>query len=174
MKTALPCIALLSLLTAGQAAAMSLVSADIPPNATIAARHVYPRCGGDNLSPQLSWSGAPKGTQSFAVTMIDLDVKPHQWSHWILVDLPPATTSLPRGLKTPPGHAQVLNSDFGDAAYDGPCPPKGSGLHRYEVTVWALPTAVAPLRSGYRATDVVQRLSKLAIGHASFIGTVRG
>ncbi len=174
MKSTLPCVALFWLLTVGQAAAMSLASADIQPNSTIAARHIYTRCGGGNLSPQLSWSGAPKATQSFVVTMIDLDVKPHQWSHWILVDLPPTTTSLARGLKAPPGHAQVLNSDFGDAAYDGPCPPKGSGLHRYQITVWALPAPVAPLRSGDRATDVVQRLLKLAIDRASFIGTVRG
>ena len=174
MKTILPCVALLWLLTAGQAAAMSLVSADIAPNSTIASRHIYPRCGGGNLSPQLTWSGAPKRTRSFTVTMIDLDVRPHQWSHWILVDLPPTTTSLPRGLRTPPGHAQVLNSDFGDAAYDGPCPPKHSGLHHYQITIWALPSPVAPLRSGYRATDVVQRLTKLAIDHASLIGTVRG
>ena len=174
MKTMLRLVALVWLAAAGQAAALSLVSPDIAPNSAIAPRHIYTRCGGANQSPQLSWSGAPKGTQSFVVTMIDLDVKPHQWSHWILVDLPPTTTGLPRGLKTLPGHAQALISDFGEAAYDGPCPPKGSGVHHYQITVWALPVPVAPLRSGYRATEVVQRLSKLAIDHAAVIGTVRG
>lgn len=173
-RNAVRLLALMLTLAAGQSAAMSLASADIAPNTAITARHVYPRCGGANLSPQLSWRGAPKSARSFVITMIDLDVKPDQWSHWIVVDVPATTTALPRGVKSLPGHAQALMSDFGDPSYDGPCPPRGSGVHHYRITVWALPVETAPLRSGLRATDLVARLSKLSIDHASITGTVRG
>ena len=174
MRNAIRLIVLLSTLAAGQAAAMSIASADIAPNSTVPARHVYSRCGGSNQSPQLSWQGAPKAAKSFVVTMIDLDVKPAQWSHWIVVDLPATTTALPSGIRTLPGHAQALISDFGDPSYDGPCPPRGSGVHHYQITVWALPVPTAPLRSGLRANDLVGRLSKLSIDHAAFTVTVRG
>src|ERR1700732_3029356 len=111
-------------------AAMTLSSADIAPGATIAQPHIYPRCGGRNISPQLAWSGAPTGTRSLVLTVIDLDVKPALWSHWIVVDLPPTVVGLPRGATPLPSPARAVAGNFGDASYDGPCPPKGSGVHR--------------------------------------------
>ena len=167
-------IGMLTLFVAGPAAAMTLTSADIAPGAAIPARQVYARCGGSNQSPQLSWRGAPPGTRSFAVTMIDLDVKPAQWSHWIVVDLPATVTSLPTGARSLPAPGRALASDFGDAAYGGPCPPRGSGVHHYQITVWALPTPRADLPPGGAAAVVSGRLSKAAIDHASLTGTVRG
>jgi Raf kinase inhibitor-like YbhB/YbcL family protein len=168
-------IVLASMLAAAPAvAAMSITSADIKPGAPIDARHVYPRCGGANLSPQLSWGGAPKAATSFVVTMIDLDAKPAQWSHWIVVDLPATTAALPRGVKVLPGHALAWKTDFGDAAYGGPCPPKGSGVHHYQITVWALPSATLPARANETAAGLAARLSKLALDHAALMGTVRG
>ena len=167
-------IAAASLLAAGPAAAMSLASTDIVAGAPINPRHVYGRCGGANQSPQLSWGGAPKATASYVVTMIDLDVKPAQWSHWIVVNLPAATTALPRGARTLPGHAQAWKTDFGDAAYGGPCPPKGSGVHHYQITVWALPSATLPPRANETAAGLAARLLKVSIDHAAMTGTVRG
>ena len=168
-------IALATMMAASPAvAAMSIASADIKPGAPIDTRHIYPRCGGANLSPQLSWSGAPKATASFVVTMIDLDVKPAQWSHWIVVGLPAATTSLPLGISALPGRAAAWKTDFGDAAYGGPCPPKGSGVHHYQITVWALPSGALPPRANETAAGLTARLSKLALDHATLTGTVRG
>ena len=153
-------------------AAMILTSADIKDGAAIGAAHIYPRCGGQNVSPQLSWSGAPAGTQSLALTMIDLDVKPSQWSHWIVVDLPADTTFLARGLKSLPGSAKAVVSNFGEASYDGPCPPKGSGVHHYVFTIWALPVATPAIEPDEKADDVSTALSKIALDKASLSGTV--
>jgi Raf kinase inhibitor-like YbhB/YbcL family protein len=131
----------LSLLTGAASAAMSMTSTDIRSGSAIPLAHIYPRCGGENISPNLSWSGAPSGTMSFVLTMIDVDVKPDEWSHWIVVGLPATSNSLPRGAQSLPGGAKAVTSNFGDAAYAGPCPPKGTGVHHYQFTIWALPTA---------------------------------
>jgi hypothetical protein len=152
--------------------AMTLGSDDIAAGAAISRAQIYPRCGGGNISPELHWSGAPAGTKSFALTMIDTSVAPAQWSHWIVVGLPPGTTALARGVKALPAGAKQLQSNFGEARYDGPCPPKGTGIHRYEFTVWALPVATTPLVPGTKATDLSAELSTLALDHASLAGFV--
>ena len=103
---------------------MTLSSADLQPESAIPLAHIYPRCGGQNISPQPSWSGAPAQTQSFVLTMIDTSVQPAQWSHWVVVDIPATITSLARGATTMPGAAIQVPSNFGDPYYDGPCPPE--------------------------------------------------
>ena len=115
MRNGLAFALALSLL-GGPAGAMSLASADIQPNGPIATAQVYGRCGGQNLSPALEWSGTPASAKSLVLTMIDMDVAPAQWSHWIVVDLPPETASLPQAVPMLPGPARAVVSDFGDAA----------------------------------------------------------
>src|SRR5689334_7320110 len=83
--------------------AMELKSADLAPGAKIATAQIYPQCGGHNVSPDLSWSGVPAGAKSLVLTMIDTDVKPADWSHWIVVDLPPARSE---------EHTSELQSQF--------------------------------------------------------------
>jgi Raf kinase inhibitor-like YbhB/YbcL family protein len=173
MRKATARMSLVLTLVAGTAsAAMSLTSADIRGGAAIPIAHIYPRCGGDNISPNLSWSGAPSATKSFVLTMIDVDVKPAQWSHWIVVNLPAAVNSLPRGATSLPSNATAIVSNFGDAAYAGPCPPKGSGLHHYEFTIWALPTTEISLAADAKATTITALLSSRALDRASLVGLV--
>jgi Raf kinase inhibitor-like YbhB/YbcL family protein len=154
-------------------AAMALTSKDILSGAPIPIAHIYPRCGGRNISPQLSWSGAPPSAKSFVLTMIDVDVKPSQWSHWIVVDLPPNVSVLPQGADPLPGGAKALLSNFGDASYAGPCPPKGTGVHHYQFTIWALPTATLSFAPEEKAVDLITQLSRQALDHASLIGLVQ-
>ena len=152
--------------------AMTLSSADLQPESAIPLAHIYPRCGGQNISPQLSWSGAPAQTQSFVLTMIDTSVQPAQWSHWVVVDIPATITSIARGAKSMPGAAIQVPSNFGDPYYDGPCPPDGSGNHLYEITVWALGTPKFSVPADMKATDLREALGKVALGHASLTGFV--
>jgi Raf kinase inhibitor-like YbhB/YbcL family protein len=163
----------LSVVADPAAAAMTLTSNDMQPGAKIPQAQIYPRCGRENISPQLSWSGAPAGTKSFALTLIDISVKPSQWSHWIVVGLPPQATSLARGTKTFPGGAKVIPSNFGDASYDGPCPPNGSGVHEYQLTIWALSTPTVSFATDMKAIDLSGALAKIAIDHASLTGFVK-
>jgi Raf kinase inhibitor-like YbhB/YbcL family protein len=163
---------LVGMFAAPAMAAMTLSSADLKPGATISSAQIYPRCGGENISPQLSWSGAPAGTKSFVLTMIDTSVKPAQWSHWVVVDIPATATSLARGVRTLPGEARQISSNFGDPSYDGPCPPGGSGMHRYEITLWALATPKFSVVADLKATDLEESLAKVSLARASLTGVV--
>lgn len=154
-------------------AEMTLSSTDITPGGPVPTAHIYPRCGGRNISPQLSWGGAPHNAGSFVLTMVDIDVKPSQWSHWIVIGLPANVNSLPQGVASLPGGARALVSNFGDAAYAGPCPPNGTGVHHYRFTVWALPTATVTLADDEKATELIAELSRRALDHASITGVVQ-
>jgi Raf kinase inhibitor-like YbhB/YbcL family protein len=162
--------ALCAVLIAGPAAAMGLTSPDIRNGAPIPIEQVYTRCGGQNVSPALAWSGVPAGTKSFAITAIDHNVPPNDWSHWIVIDIPPGTTSLAKGASLPAG-AHAMMTDFGDAGYGGPCPPQGSGAHHYEFTVWALHTATPQLPAHANAKEIAAALQRDALAKASITGT---
>lgn len=157
------------LICSGNAEAMSLTSPDIRDRAPLKTELAYPRCGGRNVAPALSWSGVPTGALSLALTMIDTSVKPAGWSHWVVVNLPPGSTSLAGNGSALPSGATALISDFGDAHYDGPCPPKGSGVHRYEFTLWALAVAKVPISDG--SAKIQDWLRAHAIAHAQISGT---
>ena len=101
-------------------------------------------CKGSNKSPQLSWSGAPKGTQAFALLAYDPDAPTGSgWWHWQLVNIPKNVSQLSAGAGTeagknlPAGSMQMRN-DYGSHSFGGACPPPGDGAHRYQFTVYAL------------------------------------
>ncbi|RLP11774.1 YbhB/YbcL family Raf kinase inhibitor-like protein [Propionibacterium australiense] len=100
--------------------------------------------GGGDVSPQLSWSGAPAGTKSYAVTMYDPDAPTGSgfW-HWVVANIPATCTSLPAGAGDDtgsglPDRALQLRNDAGSARFVGAAPPAGHGPHRYFLTVHAL------------------------------------
>jgi len=100
--------------------------------------------GGKDVSPQLSWHGAPEGTKSYAVTMYDPDAPTGSgfW-HWAVADLPATVTELPEGAGDdtgsglPDGAFQVPN-DARIGRFIGAAPPAGHGPHRYVFVVHAL------------------------------------
>lgn len=101
-------------------------------------------CDGGNISPQLSWHDAPKGTKSFAVTVYDPDAPTGSgWWHWMVYNIPANVHSLPRGAgsqtsaQIPKGAVQQRN-DYGYAGFGGACPPQGDKVHRYQFKVYAL------------------------------------
>lgn len=131
---------------AGGAQAFELKSPDIAEGKKIDMKHVYDSfgCTGGNVSPEIVWTDPPAGTKSFAVLMHDPDAPTGGagfW-HWLVVDIPAGERGLKRGAgdaswkNLPPG-AQMLETDFGEKAYGGPCPPPGAP-HRYQITVYAL------------------------------------
>ncbi|HEX5002484.1 MAG TPA: YbhB/YbcL family Raf kinase inhibitor-like protein [Bacteroidia bacterium] len=141
--------------------AFTLVSADASGN--VPAKMVYNGygCDGDNISPQLSWTNAPEGTRSFAVTMFDPDAPVNNgWWHWICFNIPAGVHELPSGAGSvekklaPEGTIQSM-TDFGKPGYGGPCPPEGSDYHHYVITVYALKTDKLNLDST-AAPDVVK------------------
>jgi Raf kinase inhibitor-like YbhB/YbcL family protein len=107
------------------------------------------------------------------LTMIDVDEKPSHWSHWIVVDLPANANSLSQGTTSLPGRARAVVSNFGDAAYDGPCPPMGTGTHHYEFTIWAMPTTTTSLEADEKTTRVTAFLSQHALEWSSLTVVVQ-
>jgi Raf kinase inhibitor-like YbhB/YbcL family protein len=107
-------------------------------------------CHGENISPPLSWSDMPPGTESFALIVDDPDAPDpaapqRTWTHWVLCNIPPTTHSLPEGVgkkDLPKGTQQGLN-DWKETGYGGPCPPVGR--HRYFFKLYALDTVLKNL-----------------------------
>jgi len=124
----------------------SLTSADVKDGEPMADTHrsgVF-GAGGDDTSPQLSWSGFPPETKSFTVTMYDPDAPTAAgfW-HWAVMNIPANVTELtsgagdPKGSGLPKGAVQ-LRGDSGLAQYTGAAPPPGHGYHRYHIVVHAV------------------------------------
>jgi Raf kinase inhibitor-like YbhB/YbcL family protein len=123
-----------------------LKSADIADGRTLATPQVSGifGAGGTDTSPQLSWSGFPSETKSFAVTVYDPDAPTASgfW-HWAVVDIPVSVTSLESGAGDdtgsglPSGAFQLAN-DAGLTRYLGAAPPAGHGPHRYFTVVHAV------------------------------------
>lgn len=124
-------------------------------------------CAGDNISPPLSWHGvAPAGTQSWAIVMRDLDVKPTPWIHWSVTGIAletrtAATGQLPKGSMTHP-------ASNGTSGFVGACPPPGK-THHYEFTVFAMNKPVN-LSSSVTAPNALQAIRDASVASVSLMG----
>ena len=134
--------------------ALTLTSADFNDGDYLGAAHILAEeygfgCAGGNRSPHLSWSGAPEGTGSFAVSCYDPDAPTGSgfW-HWVVVNIPADVSELPTGAGDGTGMragALQTRTDFGQPGYGGPCPPEGDHPHRYVFTVHAVGVDALPV-----------------------------
>jgi len=133
-------------------------------------------CAGGNQSPQLSWSGAPSGTKSFALTCFDPDAPTGSgfW-HWLIVNIPPTVTELaldagnPNAQKLPAGALQT-RTDIGKPGYIGPCPPPNDHPHRYIFTIFAVSQDKLPVEADTSAAIVGFNLHFNTLAKASLMG----
>jgi hypothetical protein len=101
-------------------------------------------CDGVNVSPALTWTEPPAGTQSFALIMDDPDAPMGTWVHWVIFNISASTRDLSEGLPT---NSQLSDGSLqgktsaGSSGYHGPCPP--SGTHRYFFKLYALDTMLS-------------------------------
>lgn len=151
----------------------TLTSSAFDPGGAIPSRCT---CEGPDVSPPLSWSGAPAGTQSFAIVVDDPDAPDpaapkRVWVHWLLYNLPPGTTSLPEGASSaqlPTGALEGLN-DAGDTGWGGPCPP--IGRHRYFHRLHALDTVLPNLGDGADRKALERAMAGHILATAELVGT---
>ena len=131
--------------------------------------------GGQDISPQLSWSGFPEQTRSVAVTVCDPDAPTASgfW-HWAVANLPATVTDLPAGIgdgSVLPGEAITLRNDAGLARYVGAAPPAGHGYHRYFVAVHAVKVEKLDLTADASPAYLGFNLFMNAIARAVIHGT---
>lgn len=158
------------------AADFKLSSADIKAGATLSNDQVFNGfgCSGKNISPALSWRGAPAGTQSYAVTLYDPDAPTGSgWWHWVAINIPASVTSIAHGAGTADGKAmpagsQQVRTDFGAVGFGGACPPMGDKPHRYIFTVYAIKTAKLDVAADATAALAGYMIHGNMLGKATF------
>jgi Raf kinase inhibitor-like YbhB/YbcL family protein len=128
-------------------------------------------CDGADLSPELSWSSPPQGTQSFALIADDPDAPSGTWTHWILFNVPATTRSLSEGVtrvdELPSGGRQGRN-DFHKIGYNGPCPPPGKA-HRYFFKLFVLDKQL-DAKPGASRQEVEQAMQGHVLVKAEWMG----
>ena len=131
-------------------------------------------CQGSDLSPALSWSGAPAATKSFALIADDPDAPAGTWVHWVVYDLPGTATQLPENVpkteKVAGGGTQGING-FKKAGYGGPCPPPGNA-HRYFFKLYALDTSL-DLKPGASKAELEKAMKGHIQVQAELMGTYK-
>ena len=90
-------------------------------------------CDGSDTSPPLQIAGVPTGAKSLVLIVDDPDAPGGLFTHWLIWNISPQTSSIPEGGATK--GIQGAN-DFGKSGYRGPCPPRGA--HRYSFKIFAL------------------------------------
>lgn len=126
---------------------------------------------GEDVSPALSWKGAPEGTEGYAIICHDPDApllkgNTYGFVHWVLYNLPASVTSLEEG--TSEGTSGV--ADFGKPGYGGPMPPEGHGVHHYYFWVLALDTETS-FEEGLTLWQLLEKIEPNVIGMNRLVGT---
>jgi Raf kinase inhibitor-like YbhB/YbcL family protein len=125
---------------------------------------------GKNISPPLTWSGAPAGTKSFVLICDDPDAPFITWVHWVYFNIPASVSSLPEAFtkkaKPEQGGTQGKNS-FGNYGYGGPSPLWGT--HRYFFKLYALDTMLT-LPPVVKKKDVLEEMENHVLTKAKLMG----
>lgn len=115
-------------------------------------------CQGEDVSPPLNISSAPKGTKSFVLIVDDPDAPKTTWVHWVIYNLPAFATQISeKSSATPLSSMGGLNS-WKKIGYGGPCPP--TGKHRYFHKLYALDIVLPNL-----GNPTKEKLVKAMNGH---------
>jgi Raf kinase inhibitor-like YbhB/YbcL family protein len=142
------------------AAALTVTSSAFTDGGTIPADFT---CTGAKQRPPLAWSGDLHGATTIAIVADDPDAPGGDFYHWIVVDVPPATSSVTADL--PAGARQIKNSG-GTADWTPPCPP--SGTHHYRFTVYGLNATVGDVPM----TEAFSAIGKAAVVQGRLTGSV--
>ena len=147
---------------------MQLSSTAFADGERIPARHTGES---DDVSPALSWTDEPEGTEAFALICHDPDaplIKPATYGfvHWVLYGIPGSVNELPEGMSD----FTCGVNDFGTRMYGGPMPPEGHGTHHYFFWLFALGNEV-DLDAGLNMWELLEKIEPAVIGMNRLVGT---
>jgi len=130
-------------------------------------------CIGKNISPALTWTDPPAGTQSFSLIVDDPDAPGQTWVHWVLyninLDMRTLQEDLPiTGKNVDPNAIFVGKNSSGSIAYQGPCPP--SGTHRYYFKLYALDSQIS-LLPGATKDQVLKEMDGHILAQTELMGS---
>ena len=128
-------------------------------------------CDGSDVSPALTWSDVPAGTQSHVLLADAPDAPVGNWVHWVLYDLPANARELPEGVASVgelKGGGRQGTNDFRKIGYGGPCPPRGKA-HRYFFRLYALDSKMN-LRPGADKSAVERAMKGRVLAQAELMG----
>jgi len=149
------------------AASISVSSPAFSSGGAIPAKYT---CSGADVSPALSWTGTPGGAHSLVLTVIDPDAPGKPFVHWVIFNLPPASSDLSEGAAPPRGGVQGRN-DFGSNGYGGPCPPPGPA-HHYHFKIYALDTMTS-LPEGASNSSLQEAINGHVLATGEIVGTFK-
>jgi Raf kinase inhibitor-like YbhB/YbcL family protein len=150
---------------------LAVSSTSFPDGGEIPAKYT----GGQGVSPQLSWSGAPAATMSYVLIMHDTDAAipagslNNDISHWIVWNIPASATSIPEGGPVPSGANQY---SLRGPQYMGPAPPAGHPYHHYIFTVYAL-NSTLDVPAGATRADVEKAMEGKIIARGTYVGRAK-
>jgi Raf kinase inhibitor-like YbhB/YbcL family protein len=122
---------------------------------------------GEDVSPELMWSGAPEGTKAFAIVVHDPDAPlVDGFTHWVAYRIPGDATTLPEG----GGNAVQGTNSMGNTGYNGPAPPPGHGSHHYYFWIYALDEDL-DLKPGLDRRALLGAIEDHVIEQARLVGT---
>jgi Raf kinase inhibitor-like YbhB/YbcL family protein len=146
---------------------MLLTSTTFVDGTAVPATMVSLRCGGENVSPALTWSGAPRGTESFAIIVHDTDApRDGGFYHWVAYGIAANERGLAAGSQSPA--ASSGRNDAGTLGYTGPCPPPGK-VHHYHVTLYALDDVIETSEP-LDAAGLLERMKGHILAQAEIVG----
>jgi Raf kinase inhibitor-like YbhB/YbcL family protein len=125
-------------------------------------------CGGQNISPGLTWFRPPAETQSFAIVMDDPDAAMGRGgNHWVMYDIPADVRTVARGDADKRGKFVGGNSGSNNLAYHGPCAEPGAKAHHFLFMIYALDIGLGRLKPGLTRAELAKEIAGHNLAEAS-------
>ena len=124
-------------------------------------------CDGDDMPPELHWSGVPSGVVELALTCEDPDAPGGTFVHWVAWSIDPSSGRLPADGD---GGVRQGRNGFGNNGFGGPCPPPGDAPHHYEFTLYALDQSI-DLEPGTKIEELRSAIDGRVRATATLMGT---
>ena len=179
MKTlVLSAVALASLgIAASAAEPFALTSSSFKEGAVMDRKYAgnlanNPNCIGQNISPELKWTGTPAAAKSLVIVVSDWEGGGGFGSHHLLAyNIAPTVTGFSEGELAKASDKFTGGKESGGTmAYRGPCPPAGIGNHHYLFTVIATDLAPGSLPAGLNRDELWEKLKGHTKGAAGLFG----